>query len=117
MGEGQAVEVPQTRGGSDRGGGETTHEKQRLYKREYMRRWRASLCRRKSERERRRSAYYERKEREPLPGASPDPGPDGTALCGYCRTRPAVEDVKRLEICDEAPDGYVEVRVPYCGHC
>jgi len=117
MGDGQAVEVPQGSRGSDDTGAESQCEKQRLYKREYMRRWRASPCRQSSERGRRRRAYYARKERELLTDASPDCDPDGPALCGYCGIRPSVEEVERLEIANDAPDGYVEVRIPYCGRC
>jgi len=117
MGDGPAVEVPQGRIEAHETLGETRCEKQRLYKREYMRRWRASLGRQTSERARRRSAYYARKERELLADASPVCDPDGAALCGYCGIRRAVEDVARLEISADAPDGYVKVRIPYCGHC
>jgi len=117
MGDGPAVEVPQGRIEAHETLGETRCEKQRLYKREYMRRWRASLGRQTSERARRRSAYYARKERQLLAAASHAWESDGTALCGYCGIRRAVEDVARLEISDTARDGYVEVRIPYCGHC
>ena len=40
-----------------------------------------------------------------------------TAMCGICRRRPSITEVVRLRMREKAPDGYVEVRIPYCGQC
>ncbi len=83
-------------------------EAKRQYNREYMRRWRSNPQNLERERVNRQHSYYSRKVRE----ATSD-GP----LCGFCHQRPPVCRVRRLEVVQGRPGGFVEVSVPYCGRC
>jgi hypothetical protein len=96
---------------------EAPFDEQRHYNREYMRRRRADPSHQARERGKRRQSYYDRKLRE----AEQQPGPyandRGEPVCGFCRLRPPLQTVLRLQISDSAPGGYVKIRIPYCGQC
>jgi hypothetical protein len=104
-------------GGRQEQSGAAACEHRRQYRREYMRRRRARPELQAAERDRRQRAYYARKARR----AQFQPGQNtnlrGEEVCAYCGRRPPVEHVMRLQICEQAPDGFVEVRIPYCGYC
>jgi hypothetical protein len=90
--------------------------KKRQYAREYMRKWRSDPCHHELEHESRRRCYRERKLRaadSPSVAAKTNLPP----VCGICRRRPSITEVVRLRMREKAPDGYVEVRIPYCGQC
>ena len=89
----------------------------RQYKREYMRRWRADAGRHARERSKRKEWYHGRKSREGCQNCGPGASDRGGRVCGFCRLRPSLKTVVRLQICESAPGGYVEVRIPYCGQC
>ncbi len=94
-------------------------EDKRRQNREYMRRWRTDPFHLAEEKAKRRERYYavqkQRKiERE---SSSPRVREQTARLCGFCFKRAAVRKIVRLRISDNAPDGYVKVRIPYCGHC
>ena len=88
----------------------------RRYNRLYMRAWRANPANIAAERRNRERWHYERKLREALHHEL-HATKRAASICGFCRKHPPVMKVWRLEICDLAPRGYVEVRVPYCGEC
>lgn len=88
----------------------------RKYNRIYMRAWRARPANLATERRNRARWHYERKVREALRHESLA-GDEAQVVCGFCRKQAPVAQVWRLEICDLAPRGYAEVRVPYCGEC
>lgn len=92
-------------------------DEQREYHREYMRRWRADPSHQEHERHKRQQSYYGRKlhnaERK-IGTHTIDPG---DPVCGFCRLRPPLQTVVRLQICESAPGGYVRIRIPYCGQC
>jgi hypothetical protein len=89
----------------------------RQYKREYMRRWRTDPGHLAHERGKRKEWYHDRKSRGAQQNRSPSPSDCGEPVCGFCRLRPSLKNVMRLQICDSAPGGYVKVRIPYCGQC
>jgi len=92
-------------------------EKRRRYNRRYMRAWRADPLHRSRDRENRERWNYERKLREAQSDRIPYTNERGERVCGLCRRQPPVADILRLQICEGAPGGYVEVRIPYCGEC
>ena len=94
-----------------------SRERRRLYKRNYMRRWRANPSRQAENRESRQRAYYAQKALRARRYPDPYTNLRGERVCGYCGNRPAVDDVFRLQICEHAPEGYIEVLIPYCGQC
>jgi hypothetical protein len=89
----------------------------REYKREYMRRWRSDPDHQRQERLNREQWYQRRKEHIPklLPHARSRRRSRPT--CGICRKRAPVTEIVRLQIRDDAPGGYRQVRIPYCGEC
>jgi hypothetical protein len=91
-------------------------EQKRRYKRKFMRKWRANPNHRFRERLLRRQWNYERKKRDAEQLAS-HMNAWGEAKCGICGKPPPVTEVMRLRVSECAPDGYVEVRIPYCGTC
>lgn len=92
--------------------------RRRLYNRHYMRRWRADVLHLALERANRRRWHYERKLREArnneVDGRTERPTP---RVCAYCGKHAHGKDVVRLVACESTPEGFVEVRVPYCGKC
>ncbi|MGH9692346.1 MAG: hypothetical protein ACRD4C_14920 [Candidatus Acidiferrales bacterium] len=92
-------------------------EDKREYNREFMRRWRSDPIHQAREREKRRQWYYNRQKQRTL-GQTDSGGvtQGAAAFCAFC-WRPAVCKIARLRMCDGAPRGYVEVRIPYCGEC
>jgi hypothetical protein len=96
---------------------EQQFDRQRQYKREYMRRWRADPGHQSHERGKRKEWYHDRKSRQAQQSRSSYANDCGEAVCGFCRLRLSLKTVVRLQICDSAPGGYVEVRIPYCGQC
>ena len=92
-------------------------KKRRRYNRLYMRAWRADPAHLAAERANRERWHYERKLRNALSTSVSAEEKRATLFCGFCRKLPPVMRVRRLEIRDLAPRGYVEVRVPYCGEC
>lgn len=92
-------------------------EKRRQYNRRYMRAWRADPLRQSRERENRERWNYERKLREAQSDRIPYTNERGERVCGLCRRQPPVTEIVRLQVCEGAPRGYVEVRIPYCGEC
>jgi len=91
-------------------------DKRRRYNRLYMRRWRANPAHEALERASRRQQYIERKRREAAAKAR-FTNDRGEAVCGICGVNPPVTVVPRLVVSESSPDGYLEVRVPYCGEC
>ncbi len=94
-------------------------EDKRQYNREFMRRWRADPLHAALEREKRRQRYYDgQKQRRlnRLVSSAQSSGRKGK-MCGFCWKRPAREKIVRLQVCERASDGYVKVRIPYCGEC
>ena len=87
-------------------------EERRRYNRDYMRRWRANPHNLKRERINRQHWHYLRKLRDAAMGGYGEP-----PLCAFCHQRPPVCRVQRLEVVQGRPGGFVEVSVPYCGHC
>ena len=85
--------------------------------REFMKQWRADPQHQAVERNKRRQRYYACQkpqtvhEIDRLVAAGLD-----SQTCGFC-SRPAVTNIERLQIRDDAPDGYVQIRIPYCGQC
>lgn len=94
-------------------------EDKRRYNREFMRRWRADPFHLAAERAQRRQRYYAvHKQRRMERRATSRPASEGDEkLCGFCWKRPALRKIVRLQVSESAPDGYVEVRIPYCGEC
>ncbi len=92
-------------------------QKRRRYNRVYMRHWRADPRHQAEERENRERWHYARKLRSARGEYQPYTGDYGEPVCGFCRKSPVVARVMRLEVRDDAPRGYVEVRIPYCGEC
>jgi hypothetical protein len=91
--------------------------RKRQYAREYMRKWRSDPGHNELEHESRRRCYRERKLRaaaDPLRATAKTNSPP---VCELCRRRPSITEVVRLRMREKAPDGYVEVRIPYCGQC
>jgi hypothetical protein len=78
----------------------------RRYKRNYMRVWRARPGNCERERGTRQRSYANQK----LHRA----GEPVQRLCGFCHQRVPIEKVVRLR---PVGNGYVEMRVPYCGQC
>ena len=91
--------------------------KRRQYNRRYMRAWRADPVHHAHERENRDRWNYERKLREARSDRIPYTNERGECVCGLCRRQAPVTEIVRLQVCDFAPRGYVEVRIPYCGQC
>jgi hypothetical protein len=91
-------------------------ERKRQYKREFMRRWRANPHHRLRESLLRTQWTYERKKRDAA-RPSTHTNARGELKCGICGKLPPVTEVVRLRVSEAAPDGYVEVRIPYCGTC
>lgn len=92
------------------------HEQKKRYKREFMRRWRANPQHRFRESLLRSQWNYERKKRQ-AEKLSSHMNSRGEIRCGICGKLPPVTEVVRLRVSECSPDGYVEVRVPYCGSC
>ena len=92
-------------------------EKRRQYNRRYMRAWRADPLHQSREHENRERWNYERKLREAQSDRIPYTNELGERVCGLCRQQPQVTEILRLQVCEGAPRGYVEVRIPYCGEC
>jgi hypothetical protein len=92
-------------------------EKRRQYNREYMRARRANPDHKLNERQNRERSEYERKRHAASAAKRTCTNGDGKSVCGLCGQRPSVVEVVRLEICETARAGYVEVRMPYCGQC
>jgi hypothetical protein len=97
-------------------GESTALERKRQYKREFMRKWRASPQHRLRESFLRSQWNYERKKRQAAELDSHMNG-RGEPKCGICGKLPPVTEVVRLRVSECAPGGYVEVRIPYCGTC
>jgi hypothetical protein len=92
-------------------------EKRRRYNRDYMRRWRSDPTHIAREHEIRQQCYYGRKERAEKEKRPPFTNDQGEPVCGFCRKNAPVTQIIRLRVCEEAPEGYVEVGIPYCGEC
>ena len=109
------LEIPTAEGGcvSD------AIEDRRRYNREFMRRWRADPFRLAAEQARRRERYYggQKQRRIERAASSPHARERDKKLCGFCWKRPALKKIVRLQVSESAPDGYVKVRIPYCGEC
>ena len=90
--------------------------KRRRYNREYMRKWRSKPMNREMERKS-RGWYCERKPRNEGEGSPRSLPKQEEEVCGCCGHRAPVTTILRLRVCDEAPGGYVEIRMPYCGKC
>lgn len=100
------------------GGGQRAFlEKRRQYNRQYMRAWRANPLHQAHERENRDRWNYERKLGDARSDRIPYTNERGERVCGLCRRQAPVTEIVRLQVCDVAPQGYVEVRIPYCGEC
>ncbi|MBZ5503755.1 MAG: hypothetical protein LAN59_16225 [Acidobacteriia bacterium] len=112
-----AMEISCGDSGSQEESGGASHDPRREYNRDYMRRRRADPAFQAAEHERRQRQYYARKARRAEFQAGQSTNLRGEEVCAYCGRRPPVEHVMRLQICEQAPDGYVEVRIPYCGLC
>jgi hypothetical protein len=91
--------------------------KKRQYAREYMRKWRSDPGNHQIEHESRRRCYRERKLRAVANSPAGSLKVKSPPVCGICRRRPSITEVVRLRMREKAPDGYVEVRIPYCGQC
>jgi len=96
-----------------------TGEDKRRYNREFMRRWRADPFHLALEQAQRRQRYYEVHKRRKIErdSSSPQARERDEKLCAFCWKRRAVRKIARLQVCESAPDGYVKVRIPYCGEC
>ncbi|HKV03487.1 MAG TPA: hypothetical protein VJO53_00110 [Candidatus Acidoferrales bacterium] len=92
-------------------------ENRRRYNRLYMRRWRALPSHRERERENRERSQYRRKSHDLPTGPLRYTNSHGEPVCGFCRRNPPVSVISRLQVCEYAPHGYAEVRIPYCGLC
>jgi hypothetical protein len=94
-------------------------EDRRRYNREFMRRWRADPFHVAVERAQRRQRYLEVHKQRKIErsASSPQARERDGKLCGFCWKRRAVRKIARLQVCESAPDGYVKVRIPYCGQC
>lgn len=92
--------------------------RRRLYNRLYMRRWRADALHLALERANRRRWHYERKLRQATNNeVDIRTGRQTPRVCAYCGKYAHGKDVVRLVTCESAPEGFAEVRVPYCGKC
>jgi hypothetical protein len=91
--------------------------KRRQYAREYMRKWRSDPGNHQIEHESRRRCYRERKLRAAADPSRATAKTNSPPVCGLCRRRPSIAEVVRLRMREKARDGYVEVRIPYCGQC
>jgi len=91
-------------------------ERKRRYKREFMRKWRANPHHRFHESLLRSRWNYERKKRDAAHLTS-HMNARGEVKCGICGKLPPVNEVVRLRVSECSPNGYLEVRVPYCGTC
>lgn len=111
-----SIEHFSVRNGRDQRAGRAWLAERRRYNRIYMRAWRAHPANLAAERRNRARWYYERKLREALSSAI-QAAKHAETVCGFCRKLAAVTQVWRLEIRDQSPRGYAEVRVPYCGEC
>lgn len=92
-------------------------DEQRQYHREYMRRWRADPSHKERERDKRQQSYCGRKLRNAERDKGARTSDPGEPVCNFCRLRPPLQTVVRLQICESAPGGYVRIRIPYCGQC
>jgi hypothetical protein len=93
-----------------------TRERRRA-NREYMRQWRANPQHQAVERNKRQQRYYARQKPETVREVDRVVASGlNSRTCGFC-SRPAVTNIGRLHIRDDAPNGYVEIRFPYCGQC
>ncbi|MBZ5696778.1 MAG: hypothetical protein LAN36_15640 [Acidobacteriia bacterium] len=92
-------------------------EKRREYNRRYMRAWRADPAHQALDRDNRDRSNYERKLRDARIDRIPYTNERGERVCGLCRRQAPVTEIVRLQVCDCAPQGYVEIRIPYCGEC
>ena len=92
-------------------------ERRRAYNRLYMRAWRADPRHRASELTNRHRWHYERKLRSVQRDRRPFTDDSGHPVCGFCRKDPPVREVMRLRITADAAARFVQVCVPYCGHC
>ena len=102
-----------------RSGATDATEDRRRYNREFMRRWRADPFHLAAEQAKRRERYYggQKQRRIAQVGSSPQARKRDKELCGFCWKRRAVKKITRLQVSENAPDGYVKVRIPYCGQC
>lgn len=94
-------------------------EERRRYNREFMRRWRADPSHHAMERSQRQQRYYGGQKQQQIEktSSSRQRASGGKRLCGFCWRRPALRKIVRLQVSEAAPDGYVKVRIPYCGEC
>ena len=94
-------------------------EDKRRHNREFMRRWRADPFHLAAEKAKRRERYYAVQKQRKIEheSCSPRVREQTARLYGFCFKRAAVRKIVRLRISENAPDGYVKVRIPYCGHC
>ena len=97
--------------------GVASHDPRREYRRDYMRRRRADPTFQAAERDRRQRQYYVRKACRAQVQPGRNTNVRGDEVCAYCGRRPPVEYVVRLQIREQFPDDYMEVRIPYCGLC
>lgn len=100
---------------------ERTHkallEKRRRYNRQYMRSWRADPNHRNHERKNRKRWHYERKVRAARGSYARFMNEHGEPVCGFCRKNPVQTEIVRLQVSENAPHGYVKLRIRYCGTC
>jgi hypothetical protein len=92
-------------------------EERRRYNREFMRRWRSDPLHQAVERAKRRHSYAREKRRRAVERRNRRQACNGNpAHCAFC-SRPAVRQIVRLRPSADAPEGYVKIRIPYCGEC
>ena len=98
---------------------EAEMEDKRRHNREFMRRWRTDPVHLARERANRRARYYDGQKQRRIErvARSPQARAHDEKLCGFCWKRAAVKKIVRLQVSESAPDGYVKVRMPYCGQC
>jgi hypothetical protein len=111
-----ATKAPQDRREELKSGESAALERKRRYKREFMRKWRANPRHRFRESLLRSRWNYERKKRDAAHLTS-HMNARGELKCGICGKLPPVTEVLRLRVSECSPNGYVEVRIPYCGTC
>lgn len=93
-------------------------EERRRHRREIMRRWRADPLHKAMERKKRREWYYAHEKLRPRRRSSAaSTSTQEKRVCGFCWHRPAITTSLRLQVCDKSPEGFKEVRIPYCGDC
>jgi hypothetical protein len=95
--------------------GKERRERDREYKREYMRAWRANPRNRTREQVNRCRWAWARKFHQAKRRIRRYTSLRDTPVCGFCGQRPPVEQVTRLKILTNGE--YKSVTVPYCGQC